>query len=251
MERRIVVGTLATAAAGAVVAGLAAFGTGAGGGRESAAAAESAQAVVQLVRGDLVAGFYAPGGSYGGVFTQGTLVQQVEQHGGVLLTMAADPARATNRATLLLDVDGTPTCYALSFGLGAASVRAIEQACPARVDVAAARRMLERRLPSVDAVVPGQYATDGSGVRALLARATVTTSAARADSAVVETTTAGGVLSGTARIEGVCYILRLGGPATQQTVPLWQAPLDDQPTCGAAQAAAASGTFGEDPAQAG
>ncbi|MEY9870705.1 hypothetical protein ABH931_000159 [Streptacidiphilus sp. MAP12-33] len=253
MQRRGVVGALVVT--GALVAGVGVWASGGGGG--PAVADQQAQAVVKAVQGDLNTGFYAPGSIYGGLFSQGTLVEQVERHGGVLVSMASDRTRTVNQGVVLMDVQGKAACYALSFGLGAWTVRVTWQRCPADADLAVARGLLDHRLPDVAPVAPGQYAEDGAGVRALLlgtARTAQTGSdgASSASSAVLGVGTADGVLSAAARIRGVCYFVRMGGAAAaQSTVPLWQAPLDDQRTCGQSQAAAASGTYGEDAAQEG
>ncbi|MEU2931091.1 hypothetical protein ABZ636_39810 [Streptomyces sp. NPDC007251] len=60
----------------------------------SAVDAQAAE-LAQDLRRDLTAGFYSLGHTYGGQFTEGTLVAQVEAHGGALLgagTMQDQPA---------------------------------------------------------------------------------------------------------------------------------------------------------------
>lgn len=107
---------------------------------DTSAVDAQAAALAQDLRQDLTAGFYsAGGGTYGGQFTEGTLVAQTEEHGGALLSVRSAGLSHTAEVMLGLvpptgttvDADAYPVrCYRLTFARGAHSVRRTTFTCP-------------------------------------------------------------------------------------------------------------------------
>ena len=105
------------------------------GGRPGAAATPSgaAAAITADLNGDLNSGFLSPGQTYGGPFTQGTVVDQVEAHGGVVLSMrSTTPTRGLTQTTfnVMLGVGSAPACYTYSFTLAHDSTQHQPSPCP-------------------------------------------------------------------------------------------------------------------------
>lgn len=225
-----------------------------------------AAALAQDLRQDLNAGFHsAGGGTYGGPFTEGTLVAQTEKHGGVLLGVRS--AGLTHTAEVMLglvpptgatvDADAYPVrCYRIAFALGPGSVRRTAVTCPAgRTDgapgsLAAQMGGLLARQPAnpYRAMSAAGYAHTPRGATEFLkgrklvsAKDTVTDVAGRA--------AGDDVYAVVLRVNGVCHYLRMSSDA--DLVPLWTAPADEQHTCDARQAVTASGVYGSDPAKEG
>ncbi|WP_020135979.1 hypothetical protein [Streptomyces sp. 351MFTsu5.1] len=225
-----------------------------------------AAALAQDLRKDLNAGFYsAGGGTYGGPFTEGTLVAQTEEHGGVLLSVRS--AGLTHTAEVMLglvpptgatvDADAYPVrCYRIAFARGPGSVRRTPSTCPAvRADgrpgsPVAQLGALLARLPAnpYRATSAAGYdhtrrgATDFlKGGELVSAWDTVTDVAGRE--------TGDDVYAVALRVNGVCHYLRMSSDA--DLVPLWTAPADEQHTCTARQAVTASALYGSDPAKEG
>ncbi|MEU1477926.1 hypothetical protein [Streptomyces sp. NPDC005760] len=108
---------------------------------DTSAVDAQAAAIAQDLRQDLDAGFHSGGGTYGGQFTEGTLVAQVEAHGGALLSVRS--AGLTHTAEVMLglvppagtatvDADAYPVrCYRVAFARGASSVQRTTITCPA------------------------------------------------------------------------------------------------------------------------
>ncbi|MFI8075638.1 hypothetical protein ACIF85_43895 [Streptomyces sp. NPDC086033] len=231
-----------------------------------------AAALAQDLRQDLTAGFHsAGGGTYGGQFTEGTVVAQVEEHGGALLRIAADGALGHTAEVMLGLVPPTGTtvsaraypvrCYRFTFARGAFSVKHTDMTCPnARADGR-----------------PGSLAAQLGG---LLARQPATAGAYRKMSAAGYDHTADGAtrfltdkglisakdtvtgLSGreagtgvhavALRVNGVCHYLRMDSSSgAADLIPLWAAPADEQHTCRDRQAVTASALYGSDPAKEG
>lgn len=227
------------------------------------------------LRDDLRAGFYSPGHTFGGQFTEGTLVAQVEEHGGVLLSAGAargqgrtDPHTFDVMLGLVPPARDTVAagaypvrCYRYTFALGAYSVEQSGLTCPAlRTDGR-----------------PGSIETQ---MGALLAQQPTTTSAYRRmptagyahttqgaqdflkDERLVDAKDIVDKVSGRAegadvyalalRINGVCHYLRMdSSPSASHLIPLWAAPADEQEPCDVNRAVAATTLYGIDPAKAG
>jgi hypothetical protein len=229
---------------------------------------QAADAVAAALSGDLNSGFLSPGQTYGGPFTEGTVVHQVEAQGGVLLSMGATPIAGggnEDTATVMLGIGPsaaapTPACFRYTFGVGPGSVQRTSTACPDAAAVAHGRALL-RTGPQVAhsgpaQVAPGDFPVTVAGVRTLLHDEFVQQRAALASAplATATATTPSGdpVLVAAVRVAGVCTFVRLGSSATISSwVALWQAPLDDQSSCHAADALAADTLYGRDPAQEG
>ncbi|MHA6760203.1 hypothetical protein [Streptacidiphilus sp. PAMC 29251] len=208
------------------------------------------------LRQDLATGFYSPGDTFGGPFTEGTLVNQAEQRGGVLLSLSA--AGGQNQAELMLGLDQPGpgdqdvNCYRVSFGVGSWSVAWEHAACPA--DQGTVDRALSLYRGRVDTAATSQRpndfpATPVGAEQLLRAQFAALPGAASAPELQPATTSADGVLAGAVRVDGICDYLRLAPSATiSSLVEVWPAPLDDQADCAATQALAASGLYGSDPA---
>ena len=224
-----------------------------------------AAALAAALSGDLNSGFLSPGHAYGGPFTEGTVVDQVEAQGGVLLAMGPTTGTTGNTATVMLgvgpsDASSTPACFSYFFTLGPDSVRQQSTACPDAATVALGRALLAKnsradagRQPSAP---PGAYPVTVAGIRSLLqdrfARLRNVWATAKPATATAKAPTGTPVLVAAVRVEGVCNFDRLGSSTTITSwVPLWQAPLDDQTSCDAAHALAADTLYGRDAAQEG
>ncbi|MDQ0994043.1 hypothetical protein [Streptomyces sp. V3I7] len=231
--------------------------------------------VAEDLRRDLTAGFYSPGHPYGGQFTEGTVVAQVEAHGGVVLSARTEvgeggaevhtdtvmlglvPPSATGGKTVVADAYPV-RCYRYTFGIGAYSVKQSTTSCPAsRTDgkpgspVAEMGALLARQPVGPSAyreLSAAGYSHDRREAMDFLkdkrlvgARDAVTVVSGRAHG--------GDVYVVALRINGVCHYLRMDSAASaSRLIPLWAAPADEQRKCGAAQAAT---LFGTDPAKAG
>jgi hypothetical protein len=230
-----------------------------------------AAALAQDLRQDLNAGFYsAGGGTYGGQFTEGTLVAQTEEHGGALLSVRSAGLSHTAEVMLgLVPPSGTTVdagaypvrCYRLTFALGAHSVRRTTVTCPAtRADgrpgslAAQLGGLLARQPASANSyrtmsTTGYDHTTEGAtrfltDKRLVSAKDTVTEVSGQEAGA--------GVHAVALRVNGVCHYLRMdSAPSAAGLVPLWAAPADEQHTCRAAQAVKASALYGTDPAKAG
>lgn len=240
-------------------------------------AAVDAQAadVEEALRQDLNAGFYSPGHTYGGTFTEGTIVAQVEAHGGALLSLRPAekrPGDHLHTAEVMLgltapdsgrvDADTYPVrCYRYTFGLGAYSVRRSGMACPAtRSDgepgslAAEMGVLLDRRPGGRSAFRPtaaSGHPHTTEGVEDLLRDERLVTAEDTVD-VISGTAVDGGVYAVALRVNGACTYLRMDDSAdAARLVPLWTAPADEQRSCGARQAVTAVALFGTDPAKAG
>jgi hypothetical protein len=240
----------------------------------SAVDAEAAR-FAKALRADLNAGFYSGGQSYGGQFTEGTLVAQVEAHGGVLLSAGTERNRnvrdnhtvevmlgLTPPAADTVAEDAYPVrCYHYTFGIGSSSVKQSRTSCPAsRTDgkpgsLTAQMGVLLTQQPTgrfaYRQMTTAGYAHTPQGAQDFLrekhivtARDAVRIISGKADSDDVY------VLA--LRINGGCHYLRMdASAAASRLVPLWTAPADAQETCDVTQAAAAATLYGIDPAKAG
>lgn len=230
-----------------------------------------AAALGQDLRQDLTVGMFSGGKTVGGQFTEGTIVAQVEEHGGALLSIDADGPLGHTADVMLGLVPPTGTtvsaraypvrCYRFTFAVGAFSVKHTDLTCPNT-------RSNGR---------PGSLAAE---MGALLARQPVSASAYREMSAVGYDHTPEGAtrfledkgligsrdmvadISGkplsddvyavALRINSVCHYLRMDSASgAADLVPLWAAPADEQKACGAGQASTASALYGTDPAKEG
>ncbi|MFE7751287.1 hypothetical protein [Streptomyces sp. NPDC057428] len=242
---------------------------------DTSAVDAQAAGLTQDLRDDLHAGFWSPGHTFGGQFTEGTIVAQVEAHGGALLSAGTGQGRSggqvhTAEVMLGLLPPGTETvapdaypvrCYRYTFGFGAHSVTRSTMACPAsRTDgepgsLAAQMGELLARQPS-GAYAHRQTATAGHSrtpqgalnllkdERLVSAHDTVRVVSGKADGDDVY------VLA--LYINSACHYLRMDSSSSaSHLVPLWLAPADEQRTCGVKQAMAASHLYGVDPAKAG
>ncbi|MEU9173675.1 hypothetical protein AB0D34_38915 [Streptomyces sp. NPDC048420] len=234
---------------------------------DTSAVDAQAAAIAQDLRQDLNVGFHSGGGTYGGQFTEGTLVAQVEAHGGALLSVRS--AGPTHTAEVMLglvppsgttvDADAYPVrCYRIAFARGAYSVQRTTIACPAtRPDgqpgsVAAQLGGLLARQPDTASdyrkvsAVGYDHTPKGAteflkGKGLVSARDTVTALSGKA--------AADDVYAAALRLNGVCHYLRMSSDA--DLIPLWTAPAAEQRTCDAQQAVTASDLYGSDPAKEG
>ncbi|WP_371664002.1 hypothetical protein [Streptomyces sp. NBC_00280] len=244
-------------------------------GPDTSAVDAQAAGLAQDLRDDLTAGFYSPGQTFGGRFTEGTLVAQAEEHGGVLLSAGADQGRSggnvhTAEVMLGLVPPGTDTvavnaypvrCYRYTFGFGAHSVDRSTMTCPdTRTDgkpgslVAQLGELLARQPTGPFAyrqLATGGYAHTPQGATDFLK-----------DKRMVATGDTVSEISGEAagadvyilalRINGACHYLRMDSSSdASRMIPLWAAPVDEQETCTVKQAVAAATPYGIDPAKAG
>ncbi|MFJ9577854.1 hypothetical protein ACIRQF_15920 [Streptomyces sp. NPDC101191] len=243
---------------------------------DTSAVDAQAAGIAEDLRGDLHAGFYSGGRTYGGQFTAGTLVAHVEAHGGVLLSVGTERSRAAgvvHTAEVMLGLvppAGTETvaadaypvrCYRYTFATGTHSVKQSGTACPtARTDgrpgsLAAQMGVLLAQRPTGTSAYrqtpTSGYAHTPEGAVAFLkdmrlvgARDTVR--------AVTGEAAADGVYALALRINGACHYLRMdSAPTASRLIPLWAAPADEQESCNAPQAAAAAILYGVDPAKQG
>lgn len=223
---------------------------------------EAVRALTADIDADLNSGFLSPGHAYGGPFTQGTLVGQVEAHGAVMLSMhSTDPADglSVNTFDVLLgvtDADTTPQCYRFSFTVTNGSAVAGSVPCPGgtTATLRLARTLLPIGAPPTGSnsgpVRPGAYPVTAAGVHALL-RDEYGADAGKAPLATATTTGPDGtpVLTAAVRVHGVCTLVRLGTSQTVTSwVAAWQAPIADQSACAAPQAATAAPLYGTDAA---
>jgi len=235
---------------------------------DTSAVDAQAAAIAQDLRQDLNVGFHSGGGTYGGQFTEGTLVAQVEAHGGALLSVRS--AGLTHTAEVMLglvppsgtatvDADAYPVrCYRIAFARGAYSVQRTTIACPAtRPDgqpgsVAAQLGGLLARQPDTASdyrtiSAAGYDHTPKGAAQFLHGKGLVSPKDTVTD--LVGTAAADGVYAAALRINGVCHYLRMS--ADGDLIPLWTAPAAEQRTCGAQQAVTASDLYGSDPAKEG
>lgn len=243
--------------------------------RDTSAVDAQAAEIAEALRGDLNAGFYSGGGTYGGQFTEGTLVDHVEAHGGALLSATTvqgrrvgDPHTATVMLGLVppgtegVDAHAYPVrCYRYTFGIGASSVKQSTIGCPALRSnrrpgsLAAEMGALLVRQPTG----PFMYRRMGTGgyphtpqgamdflrdKRLVASGDTVTVLSGKADG--------GGVYVLALHINGTCHYLRMDSSSSaSDLIPLWLAPADEQDACGVNQAVAAASLYGIDPAKVG
>ena len=242
---------------------------------DTSAVDAQAAGIASDLRGDLNAGFFSGGRTYGGQFTDGTLVAQVEAHGGALLstgTQQGQSAAGVHTAEVMLGLvppvtgtvaaDAYPVrCYRYTFGVGTHSVKQSGMTCPAsRTDgkpgslVAQMGVLLAREPAAASAYRPmtsaGYPHTPQGAVDFLKDKGLVTAG----DTVSAVSGRAGGadlyVLA--LRINGACHYLRMDSSSTAaHLIPLWAAPADEQETCGVNQAVAAAALYGIDPAKEG
>lgn len=243
---------------------------------ETSAVDAQAAELAQDLRNDLNPGFRSPGSTFGGQFTGGTLVSHAAAHGGALLSVGTEQGESGGRvhtATVLLGLLPPPgrevvaakahpiRCYHYTFAIGAHSVRQSTTDCPtARTDdkpgsfVAQMGALLARQPTGTNLYrqtpTTGHPHTPAGAVdflkdsRLVSAHDTVRVIAGKAAGKDVY------VLA--LRINGGCHYLRMdSSPSASRLIPLWLAPADEQETCGADQAVAASTLYGIDPAKAG
>ncbi|MCX5558490.1 hypothetical protein [Streptomyces sp. NBC_00038] len=232
--------------------------------------------VAEALRQDLNAGFYSGGGTYGGQFTEGTIVAQVEAHGGAVLssgTAKGEPGSlSVHTATVMLGLvppgketvaaDAYPVrCYRYTFSLGSHSVEQSPMTCPAtRADgtpgsLAAQLGVLLSQQPTgtnaYRAMSTSGYphtpqgATDFLKDKGLVAAGdTVDKVSGKADGDDVYVVAL--------RINGACHYLRMDSSSSaSRLIPLWAAPADEQKACAVQQAVSAAALYGIDPAKAG
>ncbi|RAG86846.1 hypothetical protein DN069_04780 [Streptacidiphilus pinicola] len=220
------------------------------GGRPGTSATPSgaAAAITADLNGDLNSGFLSPGQTYGGPFTQGTVVDQVESHGGVVLSMRG---LTQSSLTVMLGVGSAPTCSTYSFTLTHDSTQQQPSPCPGGTATQLARTLLAQPTTGrQQSAAPAAYPPTVAGVRTLLL-AELGSQAATVPFATAATTAPTGtpVLVAAVRVHGICDFVRLGTSTTISSwVPLWPAPVDDQTSCTPAQALAAGNLYGSDPA---
>ncbi|QBJ89084.1 hypothetical protein D0Z67_01285 [Streptomyces seoulensis] len=225
------------------------------------------------LRGDLNAGLYSGGSSYGGQFTEGTLVAQVEAHGGVLLSASTKRNQASgivHTADVMLGLvppgtepvvaDAYPVnCYRYTFGVGMYSVKRSGITCPSsRTDgrpgslTAQMGALLTRRPTGIFAyrqVASKGYAHTPQGAVEFLKEQHLVTARDVVNS-VVGTADGDGVYVLALSINDACHYLRMdSSPTASRLIPLWAAPADSQSVCGVRQAVAAAGLYGIDPAK--
>lgn len=241
----------------------------------SAVDAQAAE-LAQDLRHDLNAGFWSPGKTFGGQFTEGTLVSHAQAHGGALLSVGSqegESAARTHTATVMLGLLPPPgaktvaanaypvRCYRYTFALGVHSVHQSTTDCPtSRTDdkpgslVAQMGALLARQPTGTN--LYRQTPTTGhphtpAGAADLLK-----------DKRLVSAEDTVRVIAGKAagkdvyvlalRVNGSCHYLRMdSSPSASRLIPLWLAPADEQEPCDADQAATASALYGIDPAKAG
>ncbi|MFD3530484.1 hypothetical protein [Streptomyces sp. NPDC058664] len=242
---------------------------------DTSAVDAQAAGIAEDLRGDLNAGFYSGGQPYGGQFTEGTLVAQVEARGGVLLSADTERNQAAGNVhtaevmlglvppgTEAVAADAYPVrCYRYTFGIGTHSVKQSGTTCPAsRTDgrpgsLTAQMGVLLSQRPT-GAFAHRPMATTGyahtprgavdflKGKRLVATGDTVSVVSGKAGS--------GGVYVLALRVNGACHYLRMDpSPTASRLIPLWAAPADEQETCGVQQAVAASALHGVDPAKQG
>lgn len=240
----------------------------------SAVDAQAAE-VAEALRGELTTGFYSGRGSYGGQFTEGTLVAQVQAHGGVLLSADSDRTRTpdkTHTAEVMLGLvppsEGTVPaaaypvrCYRYTFGIGTYSVKQSAMTCPSsRTDglpgsLAAQMGMLLTQQPTGTRPyrprsTEGYAHTPKGAVDFLKEERVIATG--DAVSALSGRTADDGAYVLSLRINNVCHYLRMdASPTATDLIPLWSAPADEQAACDIQQAMTATTLHGVDPAKQG
>ncbi|MEU3693665.1 hypothetical protein [Streptomyces narbonensis] len=231
--------------------------------------------IAEALRGELATGFYSGRGSYGGQFTEGTLVAQVQAHGGVVLSADTDRNRTpdkTHTAEVMLGLmppsEGTVSaaaypvrCYRYTFGIGTYSVKQSGMTCPAsRTDgkpgsLAAQMGMLLTQQPTgMRPYRPRStqgYAHTPKGAMDFLKEERVIATE-DAVSALSGQTADDGAYVLSLRIDNVCHYLRMdASPTATDLIPLWSAPADEQEACDVQQALTAATLHGVDPAKQG
>ncbi|MFD9330811.1 hypothetical protein [Streptomyces sp. NPDC060065] len=233
--------------------------------------------VAEALRQDLNAGFYSGGGTYGGQFTEGTIVAQVEAHGGAVLSSGTAKGESSGRlsvhtATVMLGLvppsketvaaDAYPVrCYRYTFSLGAHSVEQSPMTCPAaRADGTPGS------LAAQMGVLLSQQPTGTNAYRAMSASGYPHTPQGATDFLKDRGQVGAGdtvsKVSGKAdgddlylvalRINGACHYLRMDSSSSaSRLIPLWAAPADEQEACAVQQAVAAATLHGTDPAKEG
>ncbi|MFF3174260.1 hypothetical protein ACFVQ0_16700 [Streptomyces sp. NPDC057900] len=240
----------------------------------SAVDAQAAELAEDL-RHDLNVGFLSPGNTYGGQFTEGTLVSHAETHGGVLLSAGTVQEKSggnvhTAQVMLGLLPPGTKTvnanaypvrCYRYSFAFGAHSVRQSTMDCPtARTDnkpgslVAQMGALLARQPAGTNMYrqtpTAGHPHTPAGALDLLKDKRLV--SAGDTVHVVAGKSAGSGVYALALRINDGCHYLRMDAASSApRLIPLWLAPADEQETCDADHAVAAAPLYGIDPAKAG
>ncbi|MFC4498017.1 MULTISPECIES: hypothetical protein [Streptomyces] len=235
--------------------------------------------LADALRKDLTSGFYsAGGGTYGGQFTEGTVVAQTEAHGGALLSFGSDGGVHTAEVMLGLvppeartsgakdpAADAYPVrCYRYTFAFGAHSVKRSGVDCPTtRTDGRPGSLVAQLGVLLVEQPAGNNAyrntATEGythtpQGVRDFLkAKGLVT--AGDAVTGVSGRADGDDLYVVALRINGACHYLRMGSGSSSSSasdlIPLWTAPADEQEACDVGHAVAASALYGTDPAKEG
>lgn len=234
-----------------------------------------AAGLAQDLRGDLNSGFYSPGHTYGGQFTEGTIVAQTEAHGGVVLSVGTETGRSggnVHTAEVMLGLvppsedtvaaDAYPVrCYRYTFGFGAHSVERSGMTCPdTRTDgkpgslVAQLGVLLDRQPTGAFAyrrLAADGYAHTAQGATDFLKEKRLVGTGDTVSKVAGETLGAD-VYVLALRVNGACHYLRMDSSSNaSRLIPLWAAPVDEQETCTVKQAVAAAALYGIDPAKAG
>ncbi|GEB59803.1 hypothetical protein [Streptomyces gardneri] len=240
----------------------------------SAVDAQAAE-IAEALRGELTTSRSSGGATYGGQFTEGTLVAQVQAHGGVLLSADTDRNRApdkTHTAEVMLGLvppsEGAVAaaaypvrCYRYTFGVGAYSVKQSDMTCPAgRTDrrpgsLAAQMGVLLTRQPTgahpYRPKATEGYAHTPQGAADFLEEERVVTAGDEVSAASGRTDDHGAYVLAL-RINDVCHYLRMASsPTASDLIPLWAAPADEQEACDVQQAVAAAELHGTDPTKQG
>ncbi|MFI8765690.1 hypothetical protein ACIGN6_12310 [Streptomyces sp. NPDC053792] len=228
--------------------------------------------IAEHLRGDLHAGFYSGGGqTYGGQFTEGTIVAQVAEHGGVLLSSDTERTQAdgvlhtaevmlglTPPARETVAAEAYPVhCYRYTFGVGSSTVKQSGMPCPAsRTDgrpgslAAQMGALLTQQRISASVTTAG-YAHSARGAVDFLKDKGLTVTGDKV-SAISGGATGDDVYAVALRINGTCHYLRMDpSPTASDLTPLWPAPADEQTPCDTRQATSAATLYGIDPAKPG
>lgn len=244
---------------------------------DTSAVDAQAAGLAEGLRRSLNAGFYSGGGTFGGQFTEGTVVARVQAHGGVLLSSRTErgnfPGGSLHTAEVMLGLvppadsgtvepDAYPVrCYRYTFGVGTYSVKQSDLPCPtSRTDgrpgslIAQMGVLLAHQPTGSSAYSPlattGYPHTPQGALKFLKDKHLI--GAGDEVSAPSGTTEKAGVYALALRINGACHYLRMdSSPTASDLIPLWTAPADEQETCAAQHAAAAAALYGINPAQQG
>ncbi|WP_327338013.1 hypothetical protein OG384_19185 [Streptomyces sp. NBC_01324] len=240
----------------------------------SAVDAQAAE-LAENLRHDLNAGFWSPGSTYGGQFTEGTLVSHAEAHGGVLLSAGTEREKSggnVHTAQVMLgllppgkntvDANAYPVrCYRYTFAFGAHSVHQSTMDCPTTRTanqpgslVAEMGALLARQPTGTNMYrqtpTEGHPHTPAGAVDLLKDKRLV--SAGDTVRVIAGKSAGNGVYALALRINNGCHYLRMDAASSaSRLIPLWLAPADEQEACAADRAVAAATLYGIDPAKAG